>query len=169
MHLGKRVAAGAAALLLPAAVAAAATSPSGVFSGTVHSKDAAGHPDAFTMQTTFDKGKVTRLQGQGPWIPYDPSKSNSEACGAANTFDTSASGDTWTITGKTANGAFSYKLKDKYHTVITLKGQFTSKTQAKAKFRYYQSHLPYFNKATNKSSSTGHCDSGQMKVKLSAS
>ena len=171
MHLTKRAAAGAVTFLLLAAGAlAATTAPSGVFQGNLHYTQA-GKPTTLPIQATFSKGKLTELKSPGKsdsFIPYDPKKSNAISCGDANTFDTSDPQDPFTITGGVQkDGSFSYKAKDKYHIVITLKGKFVSATKAKTHFRFYQSHLPH--SSNGKISSTGHCDSGQLRLKLTAS
>ena len=172
MSLTKKLAATAAAVLLPAAVAVAATSPSGTFTGTLHSKNGwgDGRPDSFTIEASLKDGKLTHLDGTGQFIPYTPKRSNATAgCGDANTFDTNGGeGETWTITGQVnKEDRFTFKAKNNFHAVVTLKGRFVSATKAKAKFRFYQGHLPKF--ADGKSTMTGHCDSGLLRVTLKSS
>ena len=171
MHLTKKVGATMAALLLPAAVALAATAPSGTFTGTLHSKNGwgDGRPDTFKLTATFDKGTLTALKGDGNYIPYNKQMSNATAgCGDANLFDSSDPTGGDVITSKPAKKpyTFSFVIQGKYHDVIRLKGLWVSATAAKTKFRYYQGHLPYYNKTTGKSTATGHCDSGWLSVKL---
>lgn len=168
MRLSRKLMATAAVLLVSAGAAVAATSaPSGTYSGDIHWNSPGQGKETFTVTATLDKGKLTSLQGQGNpgFVPYNPKLSNATAgCGDANSWQSSSKAK---ISGQvTQKGLFAFVVKDQYHVKVTLKGHFVSGTEAKARFRFYQSHLPYFNKKTGKSSATGHCDSGQLKVVL---
>jgi hypothetical protein len=66
-------------------------------------------------------------------------------------------------------GRFAFVAVNNFHTKVTLKGHFVSNSEAKTRFRFYQSHLPYFNKKTNKATDAGHCDSGQLRLVLTKS
>lgn len=158
---------GAAALLLVSATAAVAAGspPSGTYSGDVHSTTASGKPNTFTVTATLDKGKLTDIKGQGGQgggvIPYNKKLSTSTYCGAANSFDSSNMGAPTKITGEVnKQGRFAFTATTtKFHIVVTLKGHFTSATSARARFRYYQSHMP----------DKGHCDSGELRLTLKSS
>ena len=162
MHLTRKLAAVAAVLLASAGVALAATSPSGVFKGTTHTKDASGHPDSFQLEATFAKGKLTRLQGLGNWIPYNSKLTTSTYCGAANSYDSKG---TTTITEKPAPKGSAWlfvitsKTKGYGWFTITLKGNWTSSTSASTSVRFYEHNMP----------DKGHCDSGQVAASLTKS
>ena len=170
MHLTKRIAATLAALLIPAAMAFAAGSPSGTFGGTLHSKNGwgDGRPDTFKVDASFEKGKLNGIQGNGNFIPYNPKLSNATAgCGSANSFNlATVQGDVFTSKKPTKPDTFSWVVTGKYHVVVRLKGLWASATVANTQFRFYEGHLPYYNKTTHQSSATGHCDSGWLTLKL---
>ena len=165
MRITRLVAMIAAAALVPAAIAGAAISPSGVYKGKVHFVDSAHHRISFAWQATFSTGKLTRLYGIGGGLPYDPKKSTSFTCGTANLYDSADKADhgkfAAKITGSLAkNGSFTFKVKGKFHDVITLSGKFVSARKAKATIHLYQSHLP------SKTGSNGVCDSGKLPLTL---
>lgn len=162
MRMTKRLIASTAVLLLSAGVALAATSPSGTFKGTTHTKDAKGHPDTFQIQAKFAKGKLTGLTGQGNWIPFNAKKTTSTYCGAANTYDDTG----MKITQKAAPKGFAWEfvITPKKATgygwfTVTLKGNWDSATKASTAIRFYEHNLP----------DKGHCDSGFVALTLKKS
>lgn len=159
MQLTKKLAATSVVLLASAGVALAATAPSGTFKGTTHTKDAHGKPDTFQIQATFAKGKLTRLYGKGNWIPYDPKKTTSTYCGAANIYDSKG---TSTITQKPAPKGSDFlfviasKQKGYGWFTVTVKGKWDSASKASTDIDFYEHKMP----------DKGHCDSGQLPVAL---
>jgi hypothetical protein len=162
MQLTKRLAATALAVLVPAAAALAATTPSGVFQGTLTNAGntkQAGQSDTFQIQATFAKGKLTRLYGRGNWIPYNSKLTTSTYCGAANSYDSKG---TAKITQKPAPKGFDWMFvvtssQQGYGWfTVTLKGNWVSSTKATTDVRFYEHNMP----------DKGHCDSGQLPLTL---
>lgn len=169
MHLTKRLVATGVMLLTCAGVAVAATSsPSGTYSGDVHWNNPGAGKQTFTVTATLKDGKLTDIKGEGNpgFVPYNPKKSNATSgCGDANNYEAS---DKARYSGHvTQKGLFTFVVKDTYHTKVTLEGHFVSGTEAHAKFRFYQGHLPYYH--NGQFSRTGHCDSGFLRLVLKKS
>lgn len=142
---------------LLAAAAVAAVKPSGTYRGSVTFKDASHRTLSFSLQATFSKAsRLTRLEGQGSAVPYNPRKSHGPACGEAQSYDSADQVDKGKfkarITGSTkADGSFSYVLKDRFGTTAYLRGKV-----AKAQFRI---------KSKVKSAKSS-CDSGYLRTTL---
>jgi hypothetical protein len=167
MRFTKRLVATAAVLLVPAAAALAATSPSGTFKGAVswYNKGEKA-ANTFDVTATFHKGKLTGLSGQGNpgFIPYSAKDSTSTYCGAANSYDDTNT----TITAETKvpkgfDWGFIIKPKQTANMygwyTVTLAGTWVTSTKAKTEIRFLQHHLP----------DKGKCDSGQMPLPLKKS
>jgi hypothetical protein len=165
MKLTKRLVITTALLVSAGAALAATSSPSGVYSGDIHWTNPGVGQQTFTVTATLTDGKLTGIQGAGNpgFVPYNPKKSNATSgCGDANTYTASSSAK---YSGHvTRKGLFSFVVRDTYDTLVTLQGRFVSDTKARAHFRFYQGHMPYYH--AGKFSRTGHCDSGQLKVVL---
>jgi hypothetical protein len=171
MHLIKKLSAVGVALLAPAAMALAATSPTGTFKGAVHWKASPSSPaGTFDVTATFKKGVLTRLQGQGvagtnAYVPYNTSKSTSTYCGAANSWDSKNPATTITSKKPPKGFAWEFVIKPKKTAnvygwyVVTLRGNWVSATKAKTDIRFYQQNLP----------DKGRCDSGQLTLTLKKS
>ncbi len=125
----------------------------------------AGANETFDITATFNKGNLKSLSGQGNpgFIPYSKSKSTSTFCGAANSY--SSTGSTITKATKAPAGyAWEFIIKAKNTSgygwfKVTVKGNWTSSTEAKTVIRFLEPKMP----------DKGKCDSGPLSVTLKKS